>query len=82
MKRWLVAVGLFIALGGSLLLSWVGLYLLIRSVFALAAALLLLAAFSYWLSGPMTNLWKSDWPTTNFPLCRVRHVSNVMLTEE
>ncbi len=60
MKRWFIAVGLFIVFTVSLMLCGVGLYLLARSLFETVLALVLLVALAIWLSGPMSNLWKSN----------------------
>jgi len=60
MKRSLTAVGIFIALGVSLLSSGLGLYLLIRSIVAFAVAVLSIAALAIWLCKPMSSLWDSD----------------------
>ena len=60
MKRWLVALGLFIVLGITLAASWLGFYLVIKSLAEFIIALLLVAALAIWLSGPMSRVWDRD----------------------
>jgi hypothetical protein len=61
MTRWLIGIGLFVVFAVTVMSSWVGLYLaIIGNLFYIVIALLVLASLAIWLSGPMSNLWKSN----------------------
>jgi hypothetical protein len=61
MKRWVIALGLFVVFAVTLMSSWVGLYLaIIGNLLYIVLALILLGVIAMWLSGPMSNLWKSN----------------------
>ena len=56
MKRWLIAFGVLFLCIVALIVSGLGLWIVVRSLFLTLLALVLISTFAVWISGPLSNL--------------------------